>query len=695
VVPFSSGIKKVSHLNKVGLYKFCLRELDSLWTLQDKSMRKTGFELISTQKNKFYTSYNRGGFLNNTSCIVAKSGVNDITRFVRIDSAGNEHRVFTPGDYASASLNASSGRIVWAESVTDPRWDNRTFSIIKTHDVLKNKTRQLTHRSRYFAPALSHSGDKIACVEQTTTGRSFIAILDAKKGSLLKRIAADSNDFLMMPSWADDDTKIVFVALNKDGKRICMLDSAGKIHQLTSPSFVEINKARMQGNKVYFVGAYSGINNIYVLNITTNTIFQVTSSQFGADDPDVSPDGIQLIYSDYSANGYRLVKAPIDTLQWIALQNVTDNSVKLCESLTQGESGVLDFYKPGQTEYRVKRYSKFLNLFDVHSWGPISIDADNTTVKPGFEILSQNPLSTMVTSLGYEHEWNMPTSDFYAKISYRGWYPQIDLTLKYELDKDDTINWDVFSAQINVKVPLKLTKGKFYMYLEPQLGFTYYDVLGRKNYSSDAFSGYFQAMEYHLYGYNIMKTSQRDINPRWGQVLNVNYKHTPFNGANLGNIWSVESILYFPGIGKHHSLNAYIGWQQNNAVDFAFNDIISFPQQIKMSGFHQLLVGKFAYEMPLFYPDWSIGSLIYIKRFRAGFYYDQAWATDWNNTNYTARSAGVAILADFHALRFLAPITLGVRTTYRFGDGAIIPELVYSINFAQIYFKPPFSRFNN
>jgi hypothetical protein len=231
--------------------------------------------------------------------------------------------------------------------------------------------------------------------------------------------------------------------------------------------------------------------------------------------------------------------------------------------------------------------------------------------------------------------------------------------------------------------------------LQPQIGYSFANYIPGKNYPSDAFSGYYQALTYRLYGYNVITVSSKDINPRWGQMLDVRYQHTPMKGLQLGEIFSAESMLYFPGIGRHHSLNAYMAYQQINSRDGYFNDIIASPQGIPLNGFHQMLCGKFSYELPLFYPDWSIFSALYIKRFRAGLHYDQAFIMDYKYQTASYNSAGLSLLGDFHIARFLAPISLGCRATYTFYNKKIIYELIYSINFNQLYFKPRFSRMND
>jgi len=695
VVPFNHGIKKVSGMGKVKLYKYCFRELDSLWNYQKSQTKLSEATLIKTRKNKLYTSYNFSKFSGNGSYISVRSGLNDVDRFIRIDSNGREHTLVTPGSYAGTSFSVAANKITWAETSHDPRWENRTYSVIKIYDQKKHRIRQLSHRSRYFVPALDKQGKKIICVEQSIANQSALLVLDAEKGSVLKRFEADSADFIMTPGWSETGNEIVYIALNRNGKRICLLDSTGISRDLTDAGFMEISQPVMHDKHVFFVGAYSGINNIYALELSTKKIFQVTSSLYGASEPALSDDGKELIYSDYTADGYKPAKAVINPAQWVPVENVADYSDKLYQSLNTPQTQIIDFYKDEKITYPVKRYSKLLNLFNIHSWGPISIDADNTTVKPGFEILSQNLLSTMVISAGYEHEWNETQSKIYAKLSYRGLYPQLDMEFSYHFLRSDTITWEVFAWQAGIKIPFKFTKGKYYIFLQPQINFHFYDLIPKKNYQPTDYSGYYQAMEYGFYGYNVLKTSLRDINPRWGQSLEFTYRHTPFSGSRLGDIMSLQGLLLFPGIGRHHSLSIYGGYQQKNGKDYLFNDIISLPQGYDSSGYNRILTLKGTYQMPLFYPDWSIGSLIYIKRFRASFYYDYAIASDKNDNRYTFSSAGIALIADFHALRFLAPLSMGIRTTYRFDNGAVLPEFVYSVNIDELRFRRGFSRTGN
>ena len=73
------------------------------------------------------------------------------------------------------------------------------------------------------------------------------------------------------------------------------------------------------------------------------------------------------------------------------------------------------------------------------------------------------------------------------------------------------------------------------------------------------------------------------------------------------------------------------------------------------------------YDLPLIYPDLRVGSILYLKRIRANLFYD--YGQGWNTGIKTIyRSAGAALFGNFHFLRFVAPVDLGLRLIY-------IPEM--------------------
>ncbi|MCY7408825.1 MAG: hypothetical protein LH473_01000 [Chitinophagales bacterium] len=76
----------------------------------------------------------------------------------------------------------------WCESSFEERWINRDYSIIKIYDFENGKETKLTSRTKYFSPAPSPEGNKIACIRYDEMSKCSIVILDSKNGSVLKEI---------------------------------------------------------------------------------------------------------------------------------------------------------------------------------------------------------------------------------------------------------------------------------------------------------------------------------------------------------------------------------------------------------------------------------------------------------------------------------------------------------------------------
>ena len=195
ITPFSNSIKASSNLNKIQLYEKILNELDSLWSKQEEKIKITNYEVILKEKSNYYTNYTNPVCINDSAFIAEKSGLDDITRFVKINKNGKEEIVYTPGFIFTETLSGTEKLLVWAEKQYDLRWQNRSYSIIKTLGLKTRRVKKLTSHTRYFAPAISPDSKKIAVVRITTDNNYFLNILDANNGKILNSISTPENYF--------------------------------------------------------------------------------------------------------------------------------------------------------------------------------------------------------------------------------------------------------------------------------------------------------------------------------------------------------------------------------------------------------------------------------------------------------------------------------------------------------------------
>jgi hypothetical protein len=186
--PVALSLKNQTGLNKKTLYKRTFQALDSIWTSQLKNITTFNYKRINTRVGKDYTSYRYPQVINDSTIVAIKSSMDDFTRIVTINTKnGKEKNLVIQGISLDNTLSANSNYIVWSEEVPHPRWENKNYSIIRIYDIKKRKTRHLTHKTRYFSPAISPAENKIAVIEVDEKNNNFLVILDAITGHVLQK----------------------------------------------------------------------------------------------------------------------------------------------------------------------------------------------------------------------------------------------------------------------------------------------------------------------------------------------------------------------------------------------------------------------------------------------------------------------------------------------------------------------------
>ena len=692
LVPFSNTLYKETGYGKSRLYQSVFNELQDKWQAEDSSVSLTSFTQLTTSYTKSYTNYAQPVAQEDGRIIAVRSSIDDITRIVKIDPDGDEKVVLTPGTMIDGQLSGSNGMICWAELDNDPRWNLRDYSVIIVYDISCETTRQLTHRSRYFSPALSPDGNNIAAVEVDPENRNYIVILDAKTGEILQKFPSPENYFISYPAWSPDGKSLAVILTRSEGKALDIVDAQnGEFTTIVPFSDYEISKPAWGRHMIFYTASYTGRDNIFAVDQATGELFQVTSARFGATDAEISGDGNRLYYSNYSAKGYSIVSSSLEPETWNLKPETWSNKphlFSLADSLSDQESFSFKNSEIPDSAYAVKPYRKGLNLFNFHSWAPLAADIDNTDANPGVTLLSQNLLGTSFTTLGYEYNLNEGTGKYFLKYSYEGLYPAFDLDLDYGL-RHGVVN-DSVHGQIDfdyhelnaggwIRVPLGWNIRSWYAGFQPFAGYSLKYRKMKPGEEVEFKKDRFQSLNTRIYAYAQSRMSQRDIHPRWAQVIDLNFRHTLFEADTASFIFSAGMSLYFPGIFPHHSLKLYAGYQSRIANDYYYGDLINLPRGFSGIYTNEISTGSATYEFPICYPDWHIGPIIYIKRLKAALFYDCA-IDKGVSPNEFYQSTGVDLTIDFHLFRLFTPLEAGLRTIYLPDSRRIALEFLYSVD---------------
>jgi hypothetical protein len=689
--------KKVFYEEALGFYRDHWAGMDSLRILSP-------FRKLSADQ-RHYSNFQFGHALSASSLIARKSGMDIIPELVRIDSAGNEKRLFRPGYSSSDRITVSGDLVVWDEFVPDRRWSNRNFSVVKSYNLNTGRIRSLGKRTRLYAPALSKDAGRIAAVRQSEFQQYSLVILDTL-GRELGSYASPGNLFIQHPAWMDDGERVILIMSRGSQKSLvaCRLSDASWT-VLFEGGNEDMSHPVHMGDLVCFSATYSGIDNIYGLQLSSGNVFRLTSSRFGASQPQFSIDGESLIYSDYGAGGRALVSMELDDALWEALGDVKSHQEQVDYAIGPDEEAIRKgISKADSLQLEIRPYRKLSHLVNLHSWLPLYVDYLNPSlslnpeqlpVSPGLSLISQNHLSTAVSQLAYEY--NDGFHYFHSGIQLKGRYPVLNLYFDYggepniQLlneagDSAMALPTDMrFSAESFI--PFRLNTGKYLSLIQPGIEYQFSRDIQYLEDEQRYRSG-IHYLHYSLYATSYLRKGRRDIWPRFGLTMNGGFFHAAGDNRLVGGVSYGSFYLYVPGLLKHQSLRLSGHRQQQYPLDPqrpAYINLISLPRGMQRIYGERLTRYSADYTFPIVYPDF--GSLLYIQRIRANLWFDYMIGEDVifrepephvGDRDFSA--VGFDLWFDFNLLRIPFPISLGGRFGWEdFGQDYFF-DLLFSID---------------
>ena len=171
-------------------------------------------------------------------------------------------------------------------------------------------------------------------------------------------------------------------------------------------------------------------------------------------------------------------------------------------------------------------------------------------------------------------------------------------------------------------------------------------------------------MSYRIGFVHSTRTAERDVAPKWAQSVKLSYFNQPFDKSLDGNLFAFESALYFPGILKNHSFMASFNYQKSNGsltYGNEINTVYGYNQIQAVSVLRNTLL--FNYRFPIAFPDLELGSLMYVRNFRGGFF--SHYENIGSETNLTEpKTFGVELRSSVNLLRYQPVVDLGARLIF-------------------------------
>ncbi|MEJ2055071.1 MAG: hypothetical protein P8X42_14215 [Calditrichaceae bacterium] len=491
---------------------------------------------------------------------------------------------------------------------------------------------------------------------------------------------------MRQPSWSEDGSAIVFTNQYIEGKALSVYyPDENRIQEVIPHCWQGIMNQAFYGKYILFNSFYSGIDNIYAVNIKTGQTYQVTSRPYGAYNPSISTNGSTLYFNDYTIHGKNAVRMDLDIHNWIPTELVKDRTIGYFDPVIKQEQGG-DIYKAAyipDKKYKVNDYSLWRNAVNFHSWSLVG-----DTLNPGFMFISNDIMNTTALGVGIFYNTNEHEPGAEINLSYAGLYPVIDTYLAkqnrttiYKISGggqyEDT--WSETSAAVGLRIPMTFIDGIYQRQIAVSAYIQAAKISGQTVQEEfDLGNGIFYPVWYQLNLAQVKQYVQKDIKPSFAQVINFLYRYTPFKGDYRGSQFSVETVFFFPGLFNHHSLWLKGNYEKQDAVNYRFPSVLDFPRGYRYDYYDRFYLGSVNYGLPLVYPDLHIGGYFYLKRIKANLFYDFGIGVT-NSNNHYYRSTGFELLFDHHWLLLPIELEMGWRYSYKINQKEGFSEFVFQL----------------
>lgn len=700
LAPFNISLKKQTGLNREKLYQQTFRELDSLWSEKIKDVKYTPYTVTLPIPPVTYTVYRSPQCYEN-KIVALKSGLDHAPRIIIYDPKNNrENLLLRTGNIPSDRFTIYHDIIYYDEYQTHSRWGNEVYSVIKAYNIHSGQILQLTHKSRYFAPAPSPMGDYLAVVENDKYGKNYLTLLNNTTGAVMQRYPTPDNAAIQLPSWSSDGKKIVCTLVDTAGKNLMILSTTdGTWQKLLSTKSYDISYPVFAQQYILFKATYSGIDNIFAFDTTTQKVYQLTSARFGAFDPCFDTVSNKLFYCNYDFRGYEIVNMPLTKLAWIPLDKVKDVSLNLADALQQQEPMKFDRKNIVKKSYESTPYRRWQNAIHIHSWIPFYLYTPKNSLQspkifPGYYIMSQNLLSTLVI-VGGQGYYNKSLYN-QLEINYMGHIPVVQLgiqqgdTIQRINLQNESFREKEFKFYTGISLPLNYSSGARLLAISPKVTYEYTNAYYRTENAIKQGQNTFY-FSFSMTGYRRM--APRDFVPQVGIVWDLLVAQPLTGQSYFATQLATRTSIFLPGLWQHHAFNFIMAYETQNNKPYRYNTRLDPPRgyvaiwdsiQPYLKNVQQYSVD---YYFPLSYGSFTALKVFYFKLFAGSLFFSTAvtdeyqpqFRTYWRN-HYTA--IGYQLFTDFHLFFFPVTLRLGYNYSLLTGKNKTIVEPYLRVNYS-------------
>jgi len=571
---------------------------------------------------------------------------------------------FTGEGTLDVYLEEGNPLVLTTISSTDPFYDKKSYSDILLIDLTTGEKEPITTKGRYFYPRFLGKTKRIIALYWEVYGSFQYHILN-EHGEVLEVLDNPDNQTLFAPVPHPDGDKVAFIR-QKGGRRQMVLRnlSNGSERILRESPTEGFRQLAWKGEDLLYSSPYSGIDNIYQIQVETGEVRQLTDQRLGAFYP--RSQGENLIFSNYrDTKGYQLIKSPFPPGQPLDEVNLvrTEYFAPLLETETKPNLNQLPESKP----FPSRKFSSWKTGIIPHSWG--IVPGIHTSEDLGFQITGADVLQNYNWALGS-----------FLDPQNQGWGTALDFTLQstpvnlrshsYQWERtylDE--KWTEWGTQVSLQLPLYLSRGSTSIQGSLEL------IGGGRSIPDAPYSNslYWGSL---LNWYHQKAAGFRRLYPRKGFSLAGGFLIDSPRYEEDRRVVFGQGTLYLPFLLPDASLRLSGGGESHIYTDRPLQNFLEKPYG---DAYGVTPEERFQFraqiDTPLGHPDVNLLGALYFKRLSGGLFTQvHNSGAPWGRNQITA---GGEIRLWFIPVRILEGLLdMGIRGGYNFTQKAPFTEIL-------------------
>ncbi|HXS57905.1 MAG TPA: hypothetical protein VN726_17345, partial [Hanamia sp.] len=379
--PFQHAIKKYSGVSYV-------------------TFRKNGFDFFKKEfdypdetkpiKSGSYRDEEFPSFTEDGSVIFVRNTFKQNPQFV-IKKGNTEQKIRTADYTLNTYFSYRNGKIVYTSFRPDIRWGYRDYSDLKIIDVSDGHEQTLSKKTKYFSPDISEDGKSVVVVDEASSGKCSLKLLNASDGKVISTLPNPENLFYTYPKFYGNE-KIISAVRNAEGKMsLQLINLQNNQSEFLIPfTYNVIGFPVIFRDTLYFSYSYGKNDELFAYTFSDKKLWRIeTNNNTGLGKYHPSVNDSNIIWASFTAEGNRLQQSSKQNIHFIAinsddLQNtVSDFGI----SAIHKTNAALLLQVPNDS-FAIKKYKKSFKILNFHSIEPAISDPDYTLSLVGENILN-------------------------------------------------------------------------------------------------------------------------------------------------------------------------------------------------------------------------------------------------------------------------------------------------------------------